>query len=134
LPIAMVFGTTLEAAPRGILAAAVSLQRGTSNIPDKDKEQAKAHLDKYYEKMQQQFDDKTIVPPWDDGSMAAIGHYEIGDALFLLGQKMTEGMNLDDAKAAFLLIGVEPKSLTPTVDVGSLLLDAEIALFSLVEP
>jgi hypothetical protein len=57
--IADVIDGTLMAVPRGIMAAAGVLDgaRGGVNIPPADAERAKAHLAKYYRKM----DD---TPPW----------------------------------------------------------------------
>lgn len=132
LPFADVTDGTLTAVPRGIFAAAGAVQgaRGGVNIPDDDKAKVKTHLEKYYAKMRREFKDDTIVAPWDGNSMACIAYYETADALFLLGQKMVEGLSIDevqDVLSCILKEGVVPETHTPVgIDVERVLLDAEL--------
>jgi hypothetical protein len=60
LLIADVVGGTLEAVPRGVMAAGNVMQgaRGGVDIPAKDVDRVKSHLAKYYAKMDEE-------PPWD---------------------------------------------------------------------
>jgi len=131
LQIADITDETLKAVPRAIFAVAAVLQgaRGGVDIPEPDKERARKHIEKYYEKMRAEFNDETIIPPWDENSLAALGSHRTEDALFLLGQKLVEGLGIEEAKAAFSLIGVVPETPhTPvSVDVGISLADAELA-------
>jgi HK97 family phage prohead protease len=61
LPIADVIDGGLKAVPRAIFAAAAAIQgaRGGVNIPASDIELIKAHLDKYYTKLDR-------IPPWEE--------------------------------------------------------------------
>lgn len=66
-PVADVIDGKLTAVPKGIFAAAASLQGGRTNttIPEADQSAMKTHLGKYYAKMASTFDDDSIVAPWD---------------------------------------------------------------------
>jgi HK97 family phage prohead protease len=57
---------TLTAIPRGIFAVAGVLNgaRGGVDIPDADQTAVKAAVSKYYDKMAKEFDDDSIVVPW----------------------------------------------------------------------
>ena len=61
LPIADVVGGKLKAVPRGIFAAAAVLDgaRGGADLPKDEISRVKAHLAKYYAKMDE-------TPPWDE--------------------------------------------------------------------
>lgn len=74
LAIADVIDGTLVAVPRGVFAAAAILSgaRGGLNASDAEKSAARRHIERYYEKMRQEFDDESIVPPWrkaEDGDI-----------------------------------------------------------------
>ncbi len=59
----------LVAIPRGLFAVAGVLQgaRGGADIPESDQEQIKGRVSSYYGKMRREFDDDSIVPPWEKG-------------------------------------------------------------------
>jgi hypothetical protein len=63
----------LMAMPRGIFAAAGALQgaREPLKIPEADIEKAKAHAGRYYDKMRDEFDDASIIAPWEKASEIA---------------------------------------------------------------
>jgi HK97 family phage prohead protease len=63
LPIGDVVDGRLVAVPRGVFAAAARLE-GT-DIPDADKERVRSQLARYYAKMREEFDDDSLVPPWE---------------------------------------------------------------------
>jgi len=69
LGFADVVGGRLTAVPRGIFATAGVLMgaRGGVSIPAGDKTKVKAHCEKYYAKMRKEFDDESIVAPWESG-------------------------------------------------------------------
>ena len=69
LGFADVVGGRLTAVPRGIFATAGVLMgaRGGVSIPAEDKAKVKAHCEKYYAKMRKEFDDESIVAPWESG-------------------------------------------------------------------
>jgi HK97 family phage prohead protease len=69
LPIADVIGGELKAIPRAIFAAAAIVQgaRGGADLGG-DEEAVKAHLERYYAKMAKEFDDESIVAPWNQKS------------------------------------------------------------------
>ena len=73
LPIADVIDGELRAVPRAIFAAAAALQgaRGGVDVPAEDKARLRQHLSRYYAKMRREFDDDSIVPPWDDDEKGA---------------------------------------------------------------
>lgn len=67
---------TLTAIPRGVFAVAGVLQgaRGGVDIPESDMAGAKAHIARHYVKMRKQFDDESIVAPWEEsGSKTLAG-------------------------------------------------------------
>jgi HK97 family phage prohead protease len=61
----------LKAIPRGIMAIAGVLQgaRGGVSIPDADKTRIKGIVSRWYAQMRTEFDDDTIVPPWDESGL-----------------------------------------------------------------
>lgn len=63
LPFADDIGGELTAIPRAIFAGAARLE-GTA-ISDADKDQIRARMSRYYARMREQFDDDSIVPPWE---------------------------------------------------------------------
>lgn len=73
LLIADVVDGTLTAMPRGIFAAANVLSggRGGVDIPTADQARIRANLSRYYAKMRHEFDDESIVAPWEDGKWSS---------------------------------------------------------------
>lgn len=68
LPYADIVGGELVALPRGIFAAAGSLQgaRGEEpDIPEADAERVKRNIDRYYAKMRTEFEDDSLIAPWN---------------------------------------------------------------------
>lgn len=67
LPIADIVGDEIRAIPRAIFTAAAVIQgaRGGVDIPDADVAKVKSHIDKYYAKMRREWDDETIIAPWN---------------------------------------------------------------------
>jgi HK97 family phage prohead protease len=63
LPFADAIGGDLTAVPRGIFAGAQRLD--DADIPEADKERIRGKMDTYYARMSEQFDDESIVPPWE---------------------------------------------------------------------
>ncbi len=66
LQIADVIDGELKAVPRAIFAAAASLSgiAGGTDIPGPEHDATREHLERYYEKMCDEFDDDDIVAPW----------------------------------------------------------------------
>jgi len=67
LPFADVVDGRLTAIPRGIFAGAgvVSGARGGVDIPEGDMAGVRSRISGYYSRMRSQFDDDSIVPPWE---------------------------------------------------------------------
>jgi len=67
LGFADVAGSKLTAIPRGIFAVAAVIMgaRGGVQIPEADMAKVKTHVEKYYTKMQKEFDDEEIIAPWN---------------------------------------------------------------------
>jgi HK97 family phage prohead protease len=67
LQFADVIDGKLTAIPRGIFAVAAVLQgsRGGTNIPQGDQDAIKSKVNGYYGRMRKEFDDETIVAPWE---------------------------------------------------------------------
>lgn len=67
LQIADVVDGRLTAIPRGVFAAAAVLQggRGGVDIPESDMPRVRSHAGRYYAKMRREFEDDSIVPPWE---------------------------------------------------------------------
>lgn len=70
LPIATVIDDTLTAVPRGIFAAAAAVEgaRGGVDIPDTEMDDVRGHLENYYQKMRNAFDDEDLIAPWNEKS------------------------------------------------------------------
>jgi len=70
LQIADVLDGTLTAIPRAIFAAAAVMQgaRGGVDIPDSDRPGVRRHIERYYAKMRDTFNDDSIIPPWKKDS------------------------------------------------------------------
>ena len=66
LPIADIIDGKLTTVPRAVFAASAAIQgaRGGVDIPVAEVDGVKRHLEKYYAKMREEFDDDTIVAPW----------------------------------------------------------------------
>lgn len=71
LAFADVIDGELKAIPRGVFAAAgvMSGARGGVNIPAADETGVKRHIERYYAKMRSEFDDESIVAPWQKSLM-----------------------------------------------------------------
>lgn len=71
LPIADVIDGRMVAVPRGIFAAAAALRgaRGGVDIPDDDRQRVVANINRYYRKMREDFDDDTIISPFETRSI-----------------------------------------------------------------
>ena len=68
LPYADIVGGELVALPRGIFAAAGSLQGARGEEPDiseADAERVKKNIDRYYAKMRTEFEDEGLIAPWN---------------------------------------------------------------------
>jgi HK97 family phage prohead protease len=68
LPFADVVDGNRTAIWRGVTAAAARLEG--SDIPDADKEKIRTHIASYYSKAATQYEDDSIVPPWDEKKTA----------------------------------------------------------------
>lgn len=80
LPIADIVSGTLTAIPRGIFAAAGRLDQ--AEIPSADKERVKAHLGRYYKKLD-------MTPPWDETkALLDVDVYSIDDDLALCAKEL----------------------------------------------
>jgi HK97 family phage prohead protease len=66
LQIADAIDGALTAVPRAIFAAAAAVMgaRGGVDVPESDMEAVRRHLERYYAKMREEFDDETIAAPW----------------------------------------------------------------------
>lgn len=73
LPFADVIDGRLHAVPRGIFAVAAVLQgaRGGVDIPEADKEAIRRKVSRYYARMREEFEDESIVPPWEKATAKA---------------------------------------------------------------
>jgi HK97 family phage prohead protease len=67
LPYADIVDGELRAVPRGIFAVAGRLNQ--ANIPEEDKTRIKGIVTRWYAQMRKEFDDETIVPPWDESGL-----------------------------------------------------------------
>lgn len=74
LPFADVVGGELKAVPRGVFAVAAALRgaRGGVNIPDADKQKIISNLNKYYAKMRKDFQDDSIISPFEENTKESI--------------------------------------------------------------
>jgi hypothetical protein len=74
-PIADVIDGRLVAIPRAIFTAAGVLEgaMGGTKIPQEEQDKMRSHLDRYYAKMREKFDDPSLQPPWSEED---IHHYE----------------------------------------------------------
>jgi len=77
LPFVDVVDGQLKAVPRAIFTAAASIQgaRGGVAISTADEAEVKAHIDLYYSKMQDQFDDDELISPWNRAGKSIIDVY-----------------------------------------------------------
>lgn len=73
LQIADVVNGELMAVPRAIFAVAGALQgsRGGVDLPPGDVAAVRSHVARYYDKMSREFDDPSIVPPWESRRRAS---------------------------------------------------------------
>lgn len=65
LPYADVVDGKLKAVPRGIFAASGGRGVRQADIPDADKQKVIANINKYYAKMRKEFDDESLVSPFE---------------------------------------------------------------------
>jgi HK97 family phage prohead protease len=138
LPIADIDQGELVAVPRAIFAAAAAVQgaRGGVDIPENELPKVRRHLASYYRKMRREFDDPSIVPPWEMSEFSAdlFKHYSAEDAGYLVGQALLEGLSTKVAKEALALVtdAESHEALTPdtvnTFDLDRQLADAELAM------
>ncbi len=72
LPFADVIRGELMAVPKAIFAVAAALQggRGGVDIPADDAEAVRGKVERYYAKMRREFEDDTILVPWDESKAA----------------------------------------------------------------
>ena len=85
LPFADVEEGKLVAVPRGVFAGGAALMgsRGGVDIPDGDLAEVKNRLGHYYRKLAEAFNDRSIVPPWEEHhgdslTVFRIDHGEVG--------------------------------------------------------
>ncbi len=66
LPVADIVDGELKAVPRGVFAAAASVQgaRGGLDVPDSDLDEIKKLIAEYYNEMSSVFEDDDIIVPW----------------------------------------------------------------------
>lgn len=66
-----IINNRLTAIPRGIFAVAAVIMgaRGGVDIPEADMVKVKAHVGKYYAKMAKEWDDDTVIAPWNKTTM-----------------------------------------------------------------
>lgn len=85
LPFAADVGGTLTAIPRGIFAVAATLQgsRGGVDIPEGDVSGVRSRVERYYARMRSQFDDDSIVPPWEKANV-----HPVEDKSYNLGSRI----------------------------------------------
>jgi HK97 family phage prohead protease len=146
LPLADVIDSELTAVPRGVFAAAAAVQgaRGGVDIPEDEMPAVRRHLASYYRKMRKDFDDPSIVPPWEmsEFAMNSFCHYEREDATYLIGMALlTEGLSVESAHEALGLVmeaeSAPPLTPTPADDLERQLMNAELAMaeaFTAVDP
>lgn len=69
MPFCDVIGGSVKAIPRGVFAAAASVQgaRSAPNVPSGDLAGIRSKISTYYHRMAQAFNDPDIVAPWDGG-------------------------------------------------------------------
>lgn len=111
LPFADVIGGTLTAVPKGIFAAAAAIQgaRGGVDIPKADIDKVKSHIEKYYGRMREKFEDENIIAPWNkelskEGRiLSASNRQKIAEAVRVLQEllDMTEPDNGKEVEAIF---------------------------------
>jgi|SRR5262245_9547685 len=70
----------MQAIPRGIFAAAGVLQgaRGGTTIPQSDQDGIRSRINGYYSRMRSQFNDPSIVPPWEASTRESLEAAGIG--------------------------------------------------------
>jgi HK97 family phage prohead protease len=105
----------LVAIPRGIFAVAGALQgaRGGVDIPDDDAEKIKNQVSRYYAKMREEFEDDSIIPPWDKDDKMKISMAEFIEKLTAPSEKARELMKE---------LGIDPDTEIETKEHGDLLL------------
>lgn len=69
-PYADIVSGELTAIPRGVFAGAGRLDG--SSIPDADKTGIQRQMGRYYAKMREEFDDDSLVPPWEKSQPLAV--------------------------------------------------------------
>jgi hypothetical protein len=87
----------LTVIPKAVFSVAESLQgaRGGVDIPEDDQNRMKEQVSRYYAKMRNEFDDDTIVPPWErEASSKAINiHKKSLDTDSLSDEDLTRFFN-----------------------------------------
>lgn len=103
----------LVAVPRGIFAVAAVLQgaRGGVDIPSADEAKVKSHVEKYYAKMRREFDDDSIVAPWNKSYIPNADEIEKVKRALSAQNKETIGEAIEVLKA---LLASEDSGEKPT--------------------
>jgi HK97 family phage prohead protease len=107
LQIADVIDGKLTAVPRAVFAAAAALQgaRGGVDIPDSDEAGARRHLERYYAKMRKEFDDDSIIAPWNQEANGFDPRdCEPLDAAWYVSQQLSTVASMDDVRRAYELL------------------------------
>lgn len=114
LPVADIVNGELTIVPEAIFAAAAAVEgaRGGVAIPEDKLKDVRRHLATYYRKMRDEFNDPSIIPPWEQGQftvmteddkveyLRSMTHYLPRDAGHLVGKALTEGLSVRTAQAA----------------------------------
>ncbi len=113
LGFADIINNRLTATPRGIFAVAAVIMgaRGGVDIPEAEMAKVKSHVEKYYTKMAKEWDDETIIAPWN---------------------KSTEGVPVEDpapdeSKTGRVLSATSVAKIKAALDALQALLDAAAA-------
>lgn len=97
LPFADRLGGRLQAVFRGVSAVAGRLDQ--SDIPAADKDRIKGKISAYYARFRKEFDDPSLIPPWESSSAAATEPV-VASGLLLDLAKDLYGRQLADEEAA----------------------------------
>jgi len=105
LQFADVIDGALTAIPRGVFAVAAALQgsRGGVDIPEGDAAGVRSRVSRYYSRMRSQFDDDSIVPPWEKATDGP-DEEKVGRAISAANARRIQGA-IDAAQEA--LAGLE---------------------------
>lgn len=92
LPFADVINGQLHAIPRGIFAVAAVLQgaRGGVDIPEADQQAIRRKVSQYYARMRKEFDDDSLVPPWEQEKRASEAEKAEDGSAMTFGEALRE--------------------------------------------